>query len=185
MWHCTIVISLIIYSCHAVSSCSYYVSVSTTTSYVGYRATYRSCGFWDWDRCRDGLVRYLLLNIYFTINYYNLFIILQNITQSKIKVFMWGQDLVIMELKNQNIFGSITNNVNFIKDNKNAKIIVIFHNKYIQNNTNITNTNLHYNIELVLWHNTKRLIVIDCSVVRVMVLSQTVNVWLYFLNKLL
>ena len=121
--------------------------MSTTTSYVGYRATYRSCGFWGWDRCRDGLVRYLLLNIYFTINYYNLFIILQNITQSKIKVFMLGQDLVIMELKNQNIFG---NNVNFIKNNKNAMIIVIFHNKYIQNNTNITNTNLHYNIELVL-----------------------------------
>ena len=150
MRDCTIVICLIIYSCYAVSSCSYYVSVSSITSYVGYHATYRSCSFWGLDNCRDGLVQYPLLNIYFTINYYNLFIILQNITQSKIKVFMLGPHLVIMELKNQTIFGSITNNVTFIKDNKNVMIIVIFHNKYIHNNTNITNTNLYYNIELVL-----------------------------------
>ena len=56
LWHCIIVICLIIYSCHDVSSCSHYVSVSSVTSYAGYRATYRSCGWWGRRRCRDGLV---------------------------------------------------------------------------------------------------------------------------------
>ena len=81
MWHCIIVIFLIIYSCHAVSSCSHYVSVPSVTSYVGYRSTYTIC--YIVLRCRDGLVWYLIpLWIWFTyiilFNMLLLIIILQN-----------------------------------------------------------------------------------------------------------
>ena len=39
------------------SSCSYYSSLATVTSYSYSYATYTSCGFWGWGRCRTGSVK--------------------------------------------------------------------------------------------------------------------------------
>ena len=47
---------MFVYNYRAATSCSYYVSVGSVSSYNTYYAIYTSCGWWGRRRCRAGLV---------------------------------------------------------------------------------------------------------------------------------